>query len=169
MLSLIVAMSKNHVIGINNSLPWHLPNDLKYFKQATMGKPIVMGRKTFESIGKPLPGRRNIVITRDKEYKAEGVDVVHSLEAAISLGEDVCLINGYEEVMVIGGAQIYQLALEKADRLYITHVDAEIAGDAYFPDVEWPSFTLMAEEAFTASGPNPYDYRFSIYQRSSAK
>ena len=169
MLSLIVAMSANRVIGINNSLPWHLPNDLKYFKQATMGKPIVMGRKTFESIGKPLPGRRNIVITRDSDYQAEGIDVVTSLEAAISLGEDICLVNGQEEVMVIGGAQIYQLALEKADRLYVTHVDADIHGDAYFPEVEWPSFTLVAEEAFAAEGPNPYDYRFSIYQRTSAK
>lgn len=169
MLSLIVAMSANRVIGINNSLPWHLPNDLKYFKQATMGKPIVMGRKTFESIGKPLPGRRNIVITRDTDYQAEGIDVVTSLEAAISLGEDICLVDGQEEVMVIGGAQIYQLALEKADRLYVTHVDAEINGDAYFPEVEWPSFTLVAEEAFAAEGANPYDYRFSIYQRTSAK
>lgn len=169
MLSLIVAMSSNRIIGINNSLPWHLPNDLKYFKQATMGKPIVMGRKTFESIGKPLPGRRNIVITRDVDYQAEGVDVVRSLEEAISLGEDICLVNGQEEVMVIGGAQIYQLALEKADRLYVTHVDAHVEGDAYFPEVDWPSFTLMAEEKFAAEGPNPYDYRFSVYQRTSAK
>ncbi len=167
MLSLIVAMSTNHTIGINNALPWHLPNDLKYFKQATMGKPIVMGRKTFESIGKPLPGRRNIVISRDANYSAEGVDVVSSLEAAISLGEDICLVNGQEEVMVIGGAQIYQLALEKADRLYITHVDAEVQGDAFFPQVDWPSFTLLAEESFQAEDPNPYDYRFSVYQRSS--
>ncbi|MBJ7538896.1 type 3 dihydrofolate reductase [Marinomonas transparens] len=169
MLSLIVAMSTNRTIGINNALPWHLPNDLKYFKQATMGKPIVMGRKTFESIGKPLPGRRNIVISRDANYQAEGVDVVASLEDAISLGEDICLVDGQEEVMVIGGSQIYQLALEKAQRLYITHVDAEVQGDAVFPEVDWPSFTLIGEEAFAAEGPNPYDYRFSVYQRSSAE
>ncbi|AEF53684.1 type 3 dihydrofolate reductase [Marinomonas posidonica] len=169
MLSLIVAMSTNRTIGINNSLPWHLPNDLKYFKQATMGKPIVMGRKTFESIGKPLPGRRNIVITRDANYQADGIDVVSSLEQAISLGEDICLVDGQEEVMVIGGAQIYELALPKADRLYITHVDAEVNGDAFFPEVDWPSFTVMAEESFAAEGPNPYDYRFSVYQRTSAE
>ncbi len=169
MLSLIVAMSTNRTIGINNSLPWHLPNDLKYFKQATMGKPIVMGRKTFESIGKPLPGRRNIVITRDANYQADGIDVVSSLEQAISLGEDICLVDGQEEVMVIGGAQIYELALPKADRLYITHVDAEVNGDAFFPEVDWPSFTVMAEESFVAEGPNPYDYRFSVYQRTSAE
>lgn len=133
-----------------------------------MGKPIVMGRKTFESIGKPLPGRRNIVISRDPTYQAEGIDVVNTLEDAISLGEDICLVNGQDEVMVIGGAQIYQLALERADRLYITHVDAEVQGDAFFPEVDWPSFTLIGEEAFDAEGPNPYDYRFSVYQRTSA-
>ncbi|SBS35185.1 Dihydrofolate reductase type 3 [Marinomonas spartinae] len=168
MLSLIVAMSTNRTIGINNALPWHLPNDLKYFKQATMGKPIVMGRKTFESIGKPLPGRRNIVITRDEGFQADGIDVVHTLDDAIALGEDICLVNGQEEVMVIGGSQIYQLALERAERLYVTHVDAQVEGDAFFPEVDWPSFTLLAEESFAAEGPNPYDYRFSVYQRSSA-
>ncbi|MCV2403390.1 type 3 dihydrofolate reductase [Marinomonas sp. C2222] len=167
MLSLIVAMSTNRTIGINNSLPWHLPNDLKYFKQATMGKPIVMGRKTFESIGKPLPGRRNIVISRDENYSAEGIDVVSSLDAAIALGESICLVNGQDEVMVIGGSQIYQLALEKADRLYITHVDAEVEGDAFFPEVSWDDYSLVGEEAFSAEGHNPYDYRFSIYQKNS--
>lgn len=167
MLSLIVAMSTNRTIGINNALPWHLPNDLKYFKQATMGKPIVMGRKTFESIGKPLPGRRNIVISRDLSYQAEGVDVVSSLEHAIELGESIAMINGQEEVMVIGGAQIYELALEEADRLYITHVDANVEGDAFFPEVNWQDYQLIAEEAFNAEGHNPYDYRFSIYQRVS--
>ncbi|RUM49828.1 MAG: type 3 dihydrofolate reductase [Marinomonas sp.] len=165
MLSLIVAMSSNRVIGVNNSLPWHLPNDLKYFKQATMGKPIVMGRNTFESIGKPLPGRRNIVISRNPDYQPEGVDVVSSLEAAIQLGEDICLVDGQEEVMIIGGAQIYSLALERADRLYITHVDAEIEGDAFFPEVNWENYEKIGEEAFAAEGPNPYDYRFSVYQK----
>ncbi|SBS34200.1 Dihydrofolate reductase type 3 [Marinomonas aquimarina] len=165
MLSLIVAMSTNRVIGINNSLPWHLPNDLKYFKQATMGKPIVMGRNTFESIGKPLPGRRNIVISRNPDYQPEGVDVVRSLDEAIRLGEDICLVDGQEEVMIIGGAQIYSLALERADRLYITHVDAEIEGDAFFPEVAWNNYEKIGEEAFPAEGPNPYDYRFSVYQK----
>lgn len=169
MLSLIVAMSTNRTIGINNALPWHLPNDMKHFRKITMGKPVVMGRKTFESIGKPLPGRRNIVISRDPTYKAEGVDVVTSLDAAILLGEDICLVSGLEEVMVLGGAQIYELALERVDRLYITHVDADVKGDAFFPEVDWLSFTLMDEEVFTAEGPNPYDYRFSLYQRTSAE
>ena len=165
MLSLIVAMSTNRVIGINNALPWHLPNDLKYFKQVTMGKPIIMGRNTFESIGRPLPGRRNIVITRNPDYQAEGIDVVSSLDAAIQLGEDICLIDGHEEVMVIGGAQIYELTLPQADRLYITHVDAEIEGDAFFPEVDWQHYRNVGEEAFSAAGPNPYDYRVSVYEK----
>ncbi|RDL42810.1 type 3 dihydrofolate reductase [Marinomonas piezotolerans] len=165
MLSLIVAMSTNRVIGVNNALPWHLPNDLKYFKQVTMGKPIIMGRNTYESIGRPLPGRRNIVITRNPDYQAEGIDVVSSLEEAIKLGEDICLIDGHEEVMVIGGAQIYELALPRADRLYITHVDTHLEGDAFFPEVPWQNYEKVGEEAFAAEGPNPYDYRFSVYQK----
>jgi dihydrofolate reductase len=165
MLSLIVAMSSNRVIGINNALPWHLPNDLKYFKQVTMGKPIIMGRNTFESIGKPLPGRRNIVISRNPDYAPVGVDVVNSLEAAIQLGEDICLVDGHEEVMVIGGAQIYGQALPRADRLYITHVDAQVNGDAFFPEVDWSVFDKRGEECFAAEGHNPYDYRFAIYDR----
>ncbi|EAQ63511.1 dihydrofolate reductase [Marinomonas sp. MED121] len=168
MLSLIVAMAQNHVIGINNSLPWHLPNDLKYFKKVTMGKPIIMGRKTYESIGKPLPGRRNIVITRQDAYTGVGendaIDVVSSLDQAIDLGESIALVEGHEEVMVIGGAEIYKQALLKADRLYITHVLADVEGDAYFPQVDWTLYEEVGHEAFAASGHNPYDYRFSIYQ-----
>ena len=168
MLSLIVAMAQNHVIGINNSLPWHLPNDLKYFKKVTMGKPIIMGRKTYESIGKPLPGRRNIVITRQDAYTGVGendaIDVVSSLDQAVDLGESIALVEGHEEVMVIGGAEIYKQALLKADRLYITHVLADVEGDAYFPQVDWTLYEEVGHESFAASGHNPYDYRFSIYQ-----
>lgn len=168
MLSLIVAMAQNNVIGINNSLPWHLPNDLKYFKKVTMGKPIIMGRKTYESIGKPLPGRRNIVITRQADYQGVGkndaIDVVTSLEQAIELGESIALVEGHEEVMVIGGAEIYKQALVEADRLYITHVLADVEGDAYFPELDWSLYNEVGHEDFEASGHNPYDYRFSIYQ-----
>jgi len=167
MLSLIVAMAQNHVIGINNNLPWHLPNDLKYFKKVTMGKPIIMGRKTYESIGRPLPGRRNIVITRQSDYtgvgESDAIDVVSSLEQAVELGENIALVEGHEEVMVIGGAEIYRQALVKADRLYITHVLADVEGDAYFPQVDWSLYDEVGHEDFSASGPNPYDYRFSIY------
>ncbi|MCP4595700.1 dihydrofolate reductase, partial [Neptuniibacter sp.] len=135
-LAIIVAQAKNRVIGVNNKLPWRLPEDLRYFKQVTMAKPIIMGRNTFESIGRPLPGRTNIVISRNPDYAPANVKVVSSLDAAIELAESICLIDGAEEVMVIGGAQIYEQALEKADRLYLTEVDTEIEGDAWFPDFD---------------------------------
>lgn len=164
MLSLIVAMAENRVIGVNNNLPWRLPNDLRYFKQVTMGKPVIMGRKTFESIGKPLPGRTNIVITRQSDYKGEGVDVVSSLDEAIALGRNIGLINGIDEVMVIGGAEIYAQALPYADRLYLTQVHARIEGDAYFPEIAWDEFSEVGREDFQAEGANPYDYSFVVYE-----
>ena len=135
-LSLIVAAARNGVIGRNNALPWHLPEDLKYFKRVTMGKPILMGRKTFESIGRALPGRSNLVITRNGEWQAEGVQVVRSLEAALSLAEDIALIDGVDELMVIGGAQIYAEALPRSERIYLTEVDADVEGDAYLPAID---------------------------------
>lgn len=166
-LSLIVAMATNRVIGINNNLPWYLPNDLKYFKAATLGKPVIMGRKTHESIGKPLPGRTNIVVTRDVTFQAEGCKVVHSLSEAIELAEDICLIDGAEEVIVMGGAQIYEQALAEADRLYLTEVHAEVAGDAWFPDFERSEWREAGREDYKAEGPNPYDYSFLVLERSA--
>ena len=123
MISLIVAHDKNRVIGYENAMPWHLPGDLQYFKQVTMGKPVIMGRKTFESIGRPLPGRRNIIITRNEAYKAEGIEVVTSVEAALAL------VEGTEEIMIIGGEQIFTQCLPIADRLYITLIYHEFKGD----------------------------------------
>ena len=163
--SMIVAMAENRVIGINNQLPWYLPNDLKYFKQVTMGKPILMGRKTFESIKKPLPGRTNIVITRNQDWSAEGVKVVHSLQQAFEMGESICEIDGQEEVMIIGGDQIYQSSLPDVDRVYLTKVHAEVAGDAYFPEVDWSQWREIGREDFKAEGPNPYDYSFIVLDR----
>lgn len=148
MISLIVAHDKNRVIGYENEMPWHLPGDLQYFKEMTMGKPVVMGRKTFESIGRPLPGRRNIVITRNADYTAEGIETAPSLEAALAL------VRGAEEVMVIGGEQIFTQALPLAQKLYITLIDNEFVGDTYFPD--YPGWTRtktgepnVAKEGFT--------------------
>lgn len=162
---MIVAMAENRVIGRNNKLPWYLPNDLKYFKQTTMGKPILMGRKTFDSIGKPLPGRANIVITRNKQWQAEGVKVVHSLEEAFSLAESIAEIDGSNELMIIGGDQIYQSALDRMDRIYLTQVHAEVEGDAFFPELDWQAWQEIAREDFAAEGPNPYDYSFVVYDR----
>jgi dihydrofolate reductase len=163
-LALIWAMSQNRVIGRNNALPWYLPEDLKYFKQITMGKPI-MGRKTWESIGRPLPGRTNIVITRDPSFAAEGVKVVHSLDEAIRMAEKICLINGSDEAVVMGGAEIYALALPRADRLYMTQVHAEVHGDAFFPEFDLDSWEELGREDFKASGANPYDYSFVVLER----
>lgn len=184
--SLIVAMATNHTIGLDNTMPWHLPNDLKYFKQVTMSKPIIMGRKTFESIGRPLPGRTNIVITRQQDYQAEGIVVVNSLQEALDKAEEISLVDGYDEVMVIGGAEIYQQALLQADCLYITHIHASIEGDAFFPNLNWEDWQEVKREDHAADPieiragietgaeakakkHNPYDYSFVVYQRLSAK
>ena len=134
MISLIVAHDENRVIGYNNAMPWHLPGDLAYFKKTTMGKPMIMGRKTFESIGKALPGRTNIVITRDTSYQAEGIVVVHSFDEALALAK-----KEDKEIMVIGGEQIFKMALPVADILYVTLIQHEFNGDTYFPEYgpEW--------------------------------
>jgi len=167
-VSLIVAAAENGCIGINNALPWYLPEDLKYFKRVTLGKPIIMGRKTFESIGKPLPGRANIVITSQGDrFKSVAVKTASSLDEAIKLAESIALIDGQEEVMVIGGAGIYALCLPRADRLYYTKVHAVVNGDAFFPEVNWQEWKLAAQEDHKASGNNPYDYRFCVYDRQS--
>ncbi len=165
-VALIVAMAENCVIGRDNQLPWYLPEDLKYFKKVTMGKPIVMGRKTFESIGKPLPGRTNIVVTRNADFQPEGVRVVSTVEQAIALGKSIAIVNGVREIMVIGGAEIYEACLPVVDRLYLTHVHAEVEGDAYFPVVDWADWSLQISERFEAEGGNPYDYSFAVYQRA---
>jgi len=165
-IALIWAMSRNRVIGRNNALPWHLSEDLKYFKRVTMGKPIIMGRKTWESIGRPLPGRTNIVITRNPDFTApEGVKVVSSLDEAIRMADNVALIEGSDEAVVIGGSEIYAQALPLADRLYLTQVHAEVDGDTFFPELDIEQWHELGREDFPAAGPNPYDYSFVILQR----
>jgi dihydrofolate reductase len=145
-IALIVAQSQNRVIGRDGDMPWHLTEDLKFFKRTTMGKPIVMGRKTFASIGKPLPGRVNIVITRDPDFKFEGVLIARSLEEGISMGRDAAKENGVEEVMVIGGGEIYRGAMAQADRVYLTQVHAEVSGETFFPEID-PSQWREAERS----------------------
>ena len=139
-IAMIAAVAENGAIGIDNKLPWYLPGDLRYFKAVTMGKPIIMGRKTFESLKRPLPGRTNIVMTRDDTFSHEGVKVVRSLEEALNMAESIAMIDGASEVMVIGGEQIYRQALPEAGRLYLTEVSQPFTGDAFFPalnDGEW--------------------------------
>lgn len=156
-ISLVAAMAKNRVIGKDNKMPWHLPADLKHFKAVTMAKPIVMGRKTYESIGRPLPGRQNVVISRDPDYKVEGCDVVNSIEAAIEL------LSNKEEIMIIGGGFLYSQMMGLADKLYLTFIDLEVKGDTYFPEFEGLNLTESASEAHLSDDKNPYNYRFVNY------
>lgn len=160
-ISLIVAQSKNHVIGKNNKMPWHLPADLKNFKNITMGKPIIMGRRTFESIGKPLPGRRNIVISRDTHLQIAGCDVFHSIEDALSS------VKNESEVMIIGGANLYAQTISCAHTIYLTVIDAEFDGDTFFPALS-DGWVLQSEEKFSADEKNHYAYCFQVYIKSCA-
>lgn len=164
-LAVIVAASENGVIGRNNSLPWHLPEDLQYFKRVTMGKPIVMGRKTFESIGRPLPGRENIVISRSETYCATGVNVVKSLDAALVLAESVAQAKGAKELMVIGGAEIYAAAIPRADVLYLTKIHAQIEGDAHLSAIDWAQWQEVSCERHFAANAVQHDYSFMVYER----
>ncbi|UTW57885.1 type 3 dihydrofolate reductase [Kordiimonas sp. SCSIO 12603] len=159
MISIIVAMGENRVIGVDNDLPWHLPEDLKYFKKTTLGKPIIMGRKTFESIGRPLPGRQNIVITRNTDWATEGVDVVSTIEDAIKTAGDV------EEVMITGGAQIYAASMDLCDRLYVTEVGLAPEGHAYFPEIDEDRWKAVSREDHGAQDGKP-SYAFVVYERA---
>jgi dihydrofolate reductase len=165
-VALIVAAADNDVIGRNNALPWDLPEDLRHFRRVTMGKPILMGRLTFESIGRPLPGRTNIVISRDPAYVAEGVRCVSSLEEALKLARDIAVIDGSDELMVIGGAQIYALALPIARRLYLTRVHTRPQGDAQLPSIDWSEWREVARDEKPAEGAYPA-HTFLDYTRLS--
>ena len=158
-ITLIVAMARNRAIGLDGEMPWHLPGELKHFKTTTMGKAIVMGRKTWESIGRALPGRRNIVITRQQDFAAEGCDVVQSTDEAIVAAGDV------DEIMVIGGSEVYALFLPVAQRLYLTRVHADVNGDAFFPVVDEDEWQLVSDEAHAADSRNEFDFSFRIYER----
>lgn len=165
-LAIIVAAAKNGVIGRNNQLPWHLPQDLKYFKAVTLGKPVIMGRKTYESIGRPLPGRTNIVITRNKDWvAAEGVIVTNSFEQARLEAQKVLgsAASDFDEAMVIGGAEIYRAALQFADRIYLTRVDVEPEGDAFFEALDEAEWGLKSAVAGDEAAPVPHE--FLVYAR----
>lgn len=160
-LSMIVAHADNRIIGKNNDMPWHLPADLAYFKKTTLGKPVIMGRKTYESIGRPLPGRQNIVISRDKNYQAAGIEVVSSVEQALVNAGDV------DEIMVIGGGAIYAHCLPAAQRLYITHIEATIDGDTQFPAYDTNNnWQKISSEQYLADEKNAYNLDFCVYERN---
>ncbi len=159
-ISMIVAASTNNVIGVAGELPWHLSNDLKRFKAITMGKPIVMGRKTYESIGRALPGRQNIVLTTQNTFSADGCDIVASPEAAIIAAGQA------EEVMIIGGGEIYRLFLPLANRIYLTRVKVALAGDTVFPALDASVWQEIAREEHSADASNDYDFAILTYSRN---
>ncbi|MFH0262345.1 type 3 dihydrofolate reductase [Vibrio barjaei] len=157
-ISMIAAMADNRVIGKDNQMPWHLPADFIWFKKCTMGKPVIMGRKTYESIGRPLPGRQNIVVSRNSELRIDGVEAVTSLEQALSLVSDV------EEAMIIGGGSFYEHCLPMANKLYLTYIDANVDGDTQFPD--WgEGWKQVHSEQYQADDKNAYDMQFVILER----
>jgi len=160
--SLIAAHSLNQVIGINNKLPWNLPSDLKKFRELTLNKPIVMGRKTLESIGRILPKRRNIVLTRNQDFKFEGAEIFNHLEDVLNLNNPENL-----EIMIIGGAEIYQIFLPYASKLYLSEVKIELEGDAFFPEFNKNNWRLAHSEIFKKNTEDQYDFEFKIYERPS--
>ncbi len=165
-ICIIAAMGENRVIGSAGKIPWHLPADFKHFKDLTMGHPVIMGRKTFESIGKPLPGRMNIVITHDLGYKAEGISVAHSLQEAMRFAEDSISGEG-NKVFILGGAQIYAMALPAADKLFITNVHGTFAGDAFFPEIDPEMWTVSSSERHQKDEKNPFDFDFLTYDKTA--
>ena len=160
MMKLIVAKASNNVIGDDNKLIWHLPNDLKHFKNLTTNHPIVMGRKTYESLGRPLPNRTNIIITRDQNFKDEQVVITYSLEDAIAKAKDI-----NEDFFIIGGGEIYKQAMLEADELYITEVHHEFDGDTYFPEIDEEVFEEVEKEHHLKDEKHPYSYSFLTYKR----
>ncbi|HKS14873.1 MAG TPA: dihydrofolate reductase [Pseudomonas sp.] len=163
-LSLIAALAENRVIGIDNSMPWHLPGDFKYFKATTLGKPIIMGRKTWDSLGRPLPGRLNLVVSRQPGLVLEGAEVFDSLESALVRAEQWAQEKGVDELMLIGGAQLYGQALESGlvSRMYLTRVELSPEGDAWFPEFDKNAWHLVSSEAQASQGPA---YHFEVWDK----
>ena len=165
-LSILVAMAKNRVIGRNNRLPWHLPADLKHFKFLTMGQTIVMGRKTYESIGKPLPGRANVIITRQADYEVPGAMVVHSLEDALLICEETS--TGHSENFIIGGEKLYRQALKICQRMYITEIQRDFKGDVFFPEFDRTEWEETQRDKHIAENEDNLEYHFVVLERKSS-
>jgi dihydrofolate reductase len=165
LLAIIVAVAENRVIGRGNDTPWRLRTDLKRFRTLTMGRPILMGRKTFASIGKPLPGRRSIVLTRDQSFAAEGVEVAHTLEEALAAGDRIAGEMGSDALMCVGGAEIYRLLLARAERLHVTEVKARPEGDAFFPPIDAGRFREISREPHPAGPEDDHAFDFVDYVR----
>ena len=160
-ITLVVAASTNNVIGKDNQLVWNLPNDMKYFKNVTWGMPVVMGRKSFESLGKPLAGRKNIVLTRQKDWKAEGTIAVKDINDAFFLAEEM----DYKEVMVIGGGEIFKMIIDRADRIHLTRVDATLEGDAFFPELKDDVWKMVSHVDHPTDEKHKYAYSFQVWEK----
>ena len=159
MISIVVAMTENNVIGLDGGMPWHMSNDLRRFKKITMGHHILMGRRTYESIGRPLPGRTSVVISRTAEYGDPQVKVARSLDEAFEIA------SADDETFVTGGAEIFRLAIPHADRLYLTRIHCSLEGDTFFPTIAWDDWRLKESESYTADERNQYDFSFETYER----
>ena len=159
-VAIAVAIGENHAIGKNNQLLWHMPADLKFFKQTTSGHTVIMGRKTFDSVGKPLPNRRNVVITRDPDLKIEGVEVVNSLDEALAISK-----TEEKPVFIVGGAEIYRQALPKTQTLYLTTIHHHFEADTFFPEIDRREWKVISSEAHKADEKNKYDYTFEVLER----
>jgi len=165
-VSLIWAMTRNRVIGRDNDLPWRLPRDMRFFMTTTRDHPVIMGRRTFESMDRALPRRTNIVVTRNPDYRAAGAEVVGDLAAALALAERQCRQDGVDEAFVIGGAELYRVALGVADRLYVTRIDADLPGDTFFPDIDWSVWRLVRSEPHSADEEHAYPFAIEVYERA---
>lgn len=165
LVAMIAAVGANGVIGDGGEIPWRLPSDFAHFKRTTLGKPLIMGRKTFESIGKPLPGRTNIIVTRQADYRAEGAIVVGSLVEALQRASEIVAADGAEEVMIGGGGEIYREAMPLAQRLYVTHVAASPDGDAYFPDIEAKSWEVETTLDVHRTDRDTHAFTVKVYRR----
>lgn len=163
-LAMIAALAENRVIGLDNQMPWHLPADLKHFKAMTLGKPIIMGRKTWDSLGRPLPGRLNLVVSRQPDLRLDGAEAFTSLDAALVRAEQWAREQGVDELMLIGGAQLYGQALSQAQRLYLTRIESDPEGDAFFPAFDEAEWERTDCQAHPAQGEAPA-YRFETWQR----
>jgi dihydrofolate reductase len=164
-IAMIAGVAENGVIGSEQTIPWRVPSDMAFFKKTTMGKPILMGRKQYETVGKPLPGRTNIVITRQRDYRPEGVLVFHSIDDALAKAREIAQADGVDEIMIIGGGELYAQLMARADRLYITHIDLSPSGDVRFPAIAPEQWTVVDLPEVAPSPKDEATYRVKVYER----
>ncbi|UJW86717.1 dihydrofolate reductase [Devosia sp. SL43] len=164
-IAMIVGVAENGVIGSDQTIPWRIPSDMAFFKRTTMGKPVVMGRKQYETVGRPLPGRTNIVVTRQRGYTAEGIVVVQTIEAALAKASEIAEADGADEIMIIGGGELYAQLMPQADRLYVSHIDLAPDGDVRFPAIDPEIWEVVDRPEVEPSPKDEASYRVNVYER----